>query len=242
MTQMTQPSIVRVTAGAGLVSDLEAGPSFMSARRVVRKSRFHDFFVTVLKLGLPLGALGLIIALFLWPELPKGTDEQAPPPLPTETPESTMGAPRYTGIDQQNRPYSITADSAEQPAGMSGVLDLLHPQGDLTLTDGTWLSLTSTTARYDQTQSKLRLDGDVELLHDKGYAFRSQEVQMDMKRDVTWSDQPVSVTGPDGSVNGQGFRMMDNGRVIIFTGRSKAVLSAAQNTAPAERQNGKKAP
>ena len=41
-------------------------------------------------------------------------------------------------------------------------------------------------------------------------------------------DRPVAAQGPFGTLVSEGFRLTDRGQVVIFTGRSRAILEGGQ--------------
>jgi hypothetical protein len=58
---------------------------------------------------------------------------------------------------------------------------------------------------------------------------------MDAANNAAEGSVPVEGHGPRGTITAQGFRVLDNGNITIFTGKSNMVLksTAQQTTAPA---------
>jgi lipopolysaccharide export system protein LptC len=105
-----------------------------------------------------------------------------------------------------------------------GVIDLDHPEGEVTLNSGAWLAGKSKYGRYDQDNKKLWLGGDVRLFHDQGYEFSTPEMYMDMNDNNAWGSEAVVIQGSFGEIHGTGFRLLDDGKIMIVTGRPKALL------------------
>jgi lipopolysaccharide export system protein LptC len=201
-------------AAAGQVSD--------QARRMARAGGGYSHFVKFLKVVLPLLAFGIIGLLAAWPRI-QGGDQSA---NRRDTGELEMMRALYVGTDTQNRPFSLTADRAVQSTSEPGVLDLVRPQGELTLQDGTWLAVKADRGRYNDKTGKLLLLGNANLFHDKGYEFKSDEAHIDVRAGNAWGDLPVTGQGPFGEIFSRGFRLFDSGATIVFNGPAHLDLAA----------------
>ncbi|MBI0535331.1 LPS export ABC transporter periplasmic protein LptC [Roseomonas sp. KE2513] len=184
------------------------------------------FTVRFLKLLLPAAALALLSAIVLWPEFER-TSENARLSfrrLSRTTPEAVRVVdPRYQGIDDQGRPFNVTAFIAAQP-GSSNVVDLEAPRGDMTLTNGGWVLLDSKTGRLDREENILDLWGDVTIWQDDGTLIETQQARVDVKEGHAEGDSHVAAQGSFGTITGDGFRLRDRGAVVVFTGNARAVL------------------
>jgi lipopolysaccharide export system protein LptC len=132
--------------------------------------------------------------------------------------------PRYVGTDSQNQPYMVTADQALQVSGDSNVTELVKPKGDITLTDGTWLSLTADTGTYRKKEQLLDLEGQVNLFHDGGYEILTARAHVDLVKNKAEGNDPVTGQGPDTELSGEGFRVYDRGQRVIVTGQSRLLI------------------
>lgn len=189
-------------------------------RRKVGSSYSH--FVRVAKFLLPLIALGLILSVVLWPRLnPKPLVDTA---LQVEQQVAAMVSPRFVSTDRAGRPYSIIAAQAEELRGPGDIVDLMQPEGEITMADGRWLAVMSDTARLDRDTDVLQLDGRVNLFRDDGIQFVTEQAFIHINAGTAWGDLPVVVSGPFGVVRGQGFRYVDDAGQIVFTGRSDLLL------------------
>jgi lipopolysaccharide export system protein LptC len=184
-----------------------------------RRSRF----VTILRVALPALAMMLASALWIWPAV-KSTSM---PALAMKVlPELVMDNPHFTGIDSKNRPYSIVATRARQVGSQQNVIDLEKPQGEIALEGGAWIAGRADKGRYDQGARRLWFAGDVEVFHDRGMQVWTSEANVDLNENVVWGTQPVRMQGNFGQIEGEGFRMLDGGKVVIVTGHSRAVIAS----------------
>jgi lipopolysaccharide export system protein LptC len=190
-------------------------------RRPPPRARSHA--VRLLRVVLPLAAIGLLGVVAFWPQI--GTDVPPPPPVVARPEGPEMTDPRFFGTDRQDRPFTITANRASQSGADAGSpVDLDAPDAQIKLGDGSTVRVTARTGRFDQPNQRLRLDGDVEVVQDRGYDMRGQELQVELESGDLRSDRPVAGKGPNGEVAGQGLQITDQGRKIVFTGRSRLLL------------------
>lgn len=195
--------------------------------RRVAPGRGYSLFVTMMKFLLPTAAAGLIVLVALWSQF--NLDETrfriGAVRLSTENVESVrMVNPRYEGIDEKSRPFSITADLATQPDGVSDVIDLAAPKADITLSDGAWIAVSADSGRYQRKAGTLDLRGGVSLFHDAGYELHTNSAQIDLKQRSAAGEEEVQGQGPSGELTGQGFVLTDGGDKVRLTGQSRVVL------------------
>ena len=136
--------------------------------------------------------------------------------------------PRYQGIDQQERPFNVTADVATQNGGRQEVVELDRPRADILLNDGAWVLLESRKGVYDRERNHLDLSGEVTLWHDDGTMLVTEEAAVQLGAGSASGDAPVAAQGPFGTLTSDGFRLRDRGQVVVFTGKARAVLEGGR--------------
>jgi len=202
-----------------------------SRRRPVPDAAFlarRRLMVAVAKRALPALALALLASIALWPEIEGAADrgrvafkrvlEARPDAL-------RVVAPRFQGIDDQNRPYTVTAALAVQ-AGDDRAVTLDAPRGDITLSDGAWVHVEARQGRYDQSVNRLDLAGEVTLNHEDGTQLITEAARFNLRLGHGEGDRPVAAQGPFGTLTSEGFRLEERGQVVVFTGRARALLEA----------------
>ncbi len=186
----------------------------------------RHFFITLTKWILPVAALCLLGLMVIWPELQKVEDSGR------LTIQRTIGgdpegarviSARYRSVDDRNRPYTITADQVDQVDQNS--MQLQNPTADLTTESGAWLLVESASGLYRKTQDELDLGGGVTLWHDNGSVLRTHAMTLNLKDGSASSNTPVSIQGPFGTLNAQGFTLTGRGAVVHFSGQSHLVLN-----------------
>ena len=199
----------------------------METRTRAPVSKWYSRFVQMMKVLLPVVAALLIILILVWPYL-RSEDLRFRLSFAALTAnqneDPSMAKPRFLGIDKENKAYSITADLARNLAAGSSSVELEMPKADITLDDGTWLVLTAKSGIFRQAKKTLDLTGAVNLFHDSGYEFKSSKAAIDLQKGVASGSEAVRGHGPFGEMQGEGFRLFDKGKTIIFTGKSKLVF------------------
>jgi lipopolysaccharide export system protein LptC len=209
----------------------EAGPAGM--RRIAprrdpgqphfRPRRGRGFSVRLLKVALPLVmAVTLGYLVYWWLEsrgsvvdpsvvATVGSNEKA---------EVTVDDVKFDGKDDKGRPYSITAESASHPDGDDRHISLKKPMADITTSSGAYVALTANDGVLDRDAKKVTLTGDVTLFHDNGLSFQTERATIDLHAKTAEGNAPVEGQNGDGELASQGFRVLDDGDTIEFTGKA----------------------
>lgn len=179
---------------------------------------------------LPLGALALLGTVALWPELNHNVDQERVTMRHLTTPPSAGGAqltdPRYRSVDNQGRPFTVTAKSGVQ-INMDRI-NLVDPKGDLTLENGAWIMVQAHQGVFTQQAGQLDLSSDAQIYRSDGTTLTSDSATIDTKAGVAVSSDQTHAEGPFGTLDAQGFSLLDKGMLIQFTGPARAHLNASQ--------------
>ncbi|HMB75208.1 MAG TPA: LPS export ABC transporter periplasmic protein LptC [Kiloniellaceae bacterium] len=221
----TRPSAPRGDAGSGGGG---SGPH-AAGRQPPRLSQRNHYsvFVHWMKFLLPALACALILLVVAWPQIAPDEKLFQVEPIKNAAQEAqnlNMINARFSGFDDKEQPFTVTADMATQRPGEKDRVELQRPKADITLQDGTWLALTAKVGYYDRETELLDLVGAVNLFHDEGFEVRTEKAQVDLKNGVASGNVPVESQGPSGTLTSEGFRILDKGDIVIFTGKSKLVL------------------
>jgi len=194
-----------------------------------RNIRGYSHFVTLLKLVLPLTALGLVALVAAWPTLYDPRSQS--PRLDHGQFEMVRG--RYVGQDKQNRPFSVTAETASHSTSNRDMIDMAKPVAEITQTDGTWITITADQGHYHQPTGALLMLGNVHVLRDDGFEFFTSIAHMDTRNGTAWGDEHVDGQGPSGEITADGFRIYDHGRTVTFLkSPTAAVTGGGQKDRP----------
>ena len=192
-----------------------------------RPGASYTRFVGLMKLVLPMVAGVLIMLVVLWSEL---NDDPSKFQLGVARidVEGSDGQKlikaRYTGIDGENNPYSVTADELTQNSEDQDLVDLKNPKADVTISGGSWLAVMSPTGQYSKDNQVLSLFGGVNAFHDLGYEFRTEHAIVNFREGSVFGTSPLHGQGPFGELQSDGFRVLQSGAVIVFSGRARLLL------------------
>jgi lipopolysaccharide export system protein LptC len=182
--------------------------------------------VGMMKLLLPATAVALIGLIVAWPQLKtEGRFPLGPARInPNDAEVVRMVNARFHGTDEHGSPYAVTAVSATQPTGAPNVIQMEEPKADMTMQDGTWVALTAAAGVFHRDRHQVMLSGGVNVFHDQGYEFRSASAEVDLKGGTAVGNERVEGQGPFGQIQSEGFRILDRGHRLIFTGKARMTM------------------
>ena len=223
-TQETQKMSAQLTPKPAMVAADGIGrPNALHGQPVQGYSRF----VIWMKVLLPVVALLLIVLIVVWPYL-KLNDTRfnigftALKVGNVENP--AMINPRFLGADKERQTFSITADIAKNLLNAEESVELEMPKADISLDDGSWLVVTAKNGIYVRQSETLTLNEQVNLFHDSGYEFRTESADIELTSGTASGSVPIEGQGPFGKLQAEGFRLVDKGKTIYFTGKSKLTI------------------
>ncbi len=189
--------------------------------RLTRPSRV----ARLLKIGLPILTLGLIALLVLWPHLGGLPDfDLAFPKDELEGNRLRMSNLRYQGLDKQNRPYVLTADTATQTRDTPREVTLERPVAEIRTAAGGWYIGKAKSGLYREAEKRLELSGDIEIFSSDGYELRSEQAAVDLASGTVLSDTPVTGQGPIGTITGNALAIGHSEKMVYLYGGVTATL------------------
>ena len=159
-------------------------------------------FVRRLRIALPILALVLVAAFFF--NTQSNTVDEAFledfKDMSAAAEELKMANPRFAGIDDEGKPFEITADAAKQIPGGENMVELDLPravQGD----GDEQTVVTAEKGLYESETNMLELRDGVTLSHNIGadvYVLRSPAATISIQEEIVTSDAGVGGQGTDG--------------------------------------------
>lgn len=191
----------------------------------------HSHFVSVMKITLPALAALLLGLVVVWPKLAQmdsgfklGFANLSPKSVDT----LVMKNARYFGIDESNRPFAVTADTATQLPDNQDLVRLANPKADFTSSSGANIVVDAVSGLYHQSSKVLDLSGGVNLYHDSGYEIHTPTATVELSTNSAHGTDPVEGQGPQGAIHGSGFQITGKQHDITITGKSQLNLRAAK--------------
>lgn len=225
-----------MTGAQGNVAPKRADKSPRESRRLLalpRQGRVynlhgaHSRTVQLMRLLLPAAALVLIAIVLLWSQwqtIEGGFRIGFSLISPEEAKTLRMVKARFSGMTRKGRPYLVTADEAVRAAAAADRIHLSNLKGDITTESGAWVMMMAPFGIYHETNKTLHLSGGVDLFHDKGLHFTSPTARVDLKTGFAEGHESATAVGPSVDISGDGFKVLEKGRKVIFTGAAKAIL------------------
>lgn len=131
--------------------------------------------------------------------------------------------PRYTGLDKNKQPFSITAESASPKEGSSNRISLSNPKADFLTADGAWMALSAAEGTYDIDKRELKLEGLVNVFHDKGHEIKTSGVKIEFNKNTAYSSKNLEGQGPIGNIAARGF-LIEGGK-YLFKGPASVLIT-----------------
>lgn len=191
----------------------------------------HTRRVALLKRVLPASGVALLLLIAVWPRLAPLWQQLrfAIPAIDLrDARELRMINPRYAGIDRNGHPFVVIAAVGRQVPDRQDLMSLKAPRADIKMHNGTDVVVTADTGVYQQQVQLLDLFGHVTVARQDGNRFVTDRARADVAHDTAEGNDPVSGHGPSGDIKAQGFRILDKGDTILFTGRSDLLLRSAR--------------
>lgn len=189
--------------------------------RVLDASQRYSSIVGVLKIALPLVALGIIATLIVFSVVSKPNSGISIAFTKKGKEENTivMESPRFIGTDKKNEPFEVVAIKARQNPDERSLVELTGVKGKLTLTTGLGLTVVADKGTIDTANRLLVLDGPITLTSSDGYKLTTSEARVDLQAGVLVGRRPILAVGPWGSLTASAFEADRNARTVEFAGR-----------------------
>lgn len=228
---------ISADVGSGTASPAARPPPNRAEPRLPRYRHRHAATLSLVKRILIFAAILLTLLVGIWPEMQArfGFISAGLPDVgPGVAGRQAATNPRLSGIDGHGRRFLVTARTITQADDGSTKFRLDRPEAGVSLAGGDRATLSAPTGTYGRAEAKLYLSGGVELESDAGYGIRAGDAVIDFSAGTAASDTAVEGEGAIGSIAAGGFRILDSGATILFTGPVELVLHRrARNPADA---------
>lgn len=189
-------------------------------------ARRYSRFVRYMRLVLPIMAIMTLVVILAWPGFVqrRGGVQLSFARIEGADAELKMIAPRLTGTDTAGQPYTVTATSAVPEANDSNRVRLEAVDGDITLSDGTWINVQAPWGVYDKFLRRLDLVGPVALHTDQGYEVNARSAVVELGKGSIQTDEPIEIQGPFGTLRADRALLTQRGRHVAFDGHVRTML------------------
>jgi lipopolysaccharide export system protein LptC len=205
-------------------------------QRVARHFSCYSAFVRLLRVGCLAGAA--LIALFvLFFALYNGRNLQRSSALDSDQRSvvaNEIVRPRLFGLDEQNRPFIVTAATAETSPSVAGVaqnITLQNIDAGFRLDTANPISLQASSGVFDAVRGQIDLQGRIAVDDGKGTILHGSTAVVDVNNKSAQSLTPVKARNKSQQINAGGVQIFDSGNRVVFTGKT-SVRSLREGDAP----------
>lgn len=126
----------------------------------------------------------------------------------------TVHGPRFDGYDDNDRPYTLTAVTAQRRRDDPAKVDLVNPR----LKDAASSTVQARAGVWNTDLEVLDLEGDVVMTDAAGYTFTSQKTRMYVRENRVEGQEPLQGFGPVGEVRADAYEVLQDGNRIVLKG------------------------
>jgi len=216
--------------------------------RAFNKARRHSRWVRFAKIAIPLGSLmgmaGVGVVAYYNPF--RQIENLSFGSIGVSGTNVTMESPKLTGFKNDNRPYEVTASAATQDVRKPDLVQLKDLKARIVTDDrGSVARLQAASGVLDTKREQMRLRQDIVVTTDAGHQVKLRSAFVRFKVGSVVSNEPVTVSFGNGTIEAEGLNVTDNGKVMSFKGRVRTVIepsSASTPSAPEAAGTGSTAP
>nr|WP_246408379.1 LPS export ABC transporter periplasmic protein LptC [Microvirga lupini] len=148
-----------------------------------------------------------------------------------------MSSPKLNGFKNDNRPYEVTASEATQDVRKPDLVQLKNLKARVVTDDrGSVALLQAASGTLDTKREQMRLRDDIVVTTDAGHEVKLRSAFVQFKSGNVTSNEPVSVSFGNGSIEAEKLKVTDNGKVMSFEGRVRTVLEPSR-AAPSSKDS-----
>lgn len=140
--------------------------------------------------------------------------------------------PRFAGVTDNGEPFVVTAVSALPDGAMPDRVDLDRPSGELRMSDGRTLNVTSAEGQFYRISERLVLEGTVRLVTSDGYKIETEQVDIGLDTRTATAPGTFSASGPAGTLQADRARMETKEGaedvILRFDGNVRMTFNPAQ--------------
>jgi lipopolysaccharide export system protein LptC len=208
--------------------------------KAFRDAGRHTLHVRILRWGIVLAALALALGGAGFVLIDRLGFRQVDLTLARATLNGsrvTMDAPKLNGFRRDGRPYEVRARSGVQDVRTPKIIELNEVEANLQTADRTSVRVLAPEGVFDSGADRMRLQGGsvtggagagaagtVRVTSTSGYNIVMLSAEMDFKTGALRSNDPVTVTMTNGTIEADSLNVTGNGATVSFIGNVRSVI------------------
>lgn len=199
--------------------DFLTAPSMAQRSQSLNRARSHTRLVRILRIALPVIALGVGALYFHSPRIAVsiGDIKASVGSIVIDKGKLRMVNPKLEGANEKQGTYSVTARYAEQEVANPDVIHLTDIKAEISNSSKGWSRLSAPKGIFETKTEKLELIGDIRSAQSSGMAARLTRASIDMKTQTIISNEPVEVDFLNGTVHSSTMTMHTAEKRVIFS-------------------------
>lgn len=201
------------------------------AEYFVRAHR-HSRLVRWLKFGLPLTAAAAVVGFVLVVQFSSDDSDTGGVPavvtlsgINVESKSLIMEKPNISGFEGTRHAYEVKAIQAIQDLDNPKVITLKEIAARIGIGAGATAMIDAASGVFDSTTKLLVLKGGITLVTTNGYKATFKDARVDLGKGDLASDEPVEISGAEGTINANSIKVVDRGARVTFGGGVHLVLT-----------------
>ena len=136
--------------------------------------------------------------------------------------------PTFVGIDNKNQPFKVMAYKATRLKQEPNIFNLEKPTGEIN-TGKEKFFLSGDKGIFYKNVEQLEVKGNVKFKNGNEMTFTTSEMYFDFKKEILSGNKRVNGKRNNSIIVSEGFKILNNGEQIFFTGKTKLKLINEKN-------------
>lgn len=212
-------------------------------KKVLKAAKTHTLLVRVLRIFLPICTLATFGLYFVSTgvTVSVGPGEASVKNIALSGTDIRMERPSYTGFDERNGQYTVSADYALQNIKEPHIFNLFKINAQSNTSPEEWVQMRANEGTFHAKQEWLKLINGINIKTQNGMNAHLQTAHVDMKTRQIVSQQPVRVEMPTGTMRADQMQIDTGKQQLTFVDNVYVHLNnanAAQQSTNASAETG----
>ena len=142
--------------------------------------------------------------------------------------KQVLHKPTFMGIDNKNQPFKVMANKAIRLKQEPNIFNLEKPTGEINSGKEKFF-LSGDKGIFYKNVNQLKVKGNVKFNDGDDMTFTTSEIYFDFKKEVLSGNKRVNGKKNNSVIVSDGFKILNKGEQIFFTGKTKLKLINEKN-------------
>ena len=137
--------------------------------------------------------------------------------------KQVLHQPKFIGTDKKKQPFKVMAKKATRLKESPDIFNLEKPTGEIKSGKEKFF-LRGDQGVFDKKIQQLKVEGNVKFNNENNMVFNTSEMYFDFKKEILLGDKKVEGKKNNSIITSEGFKILNNGNQIHFTGKTRLLL------------------